>query len=115
RGQWYYRQVLGSANISGSNLMHLLSGNLSHQIEHHLFPDIPARRYREVSVDVRRLVEKYGLRYNTGPLPKQLASVAAQLAKYSKKPSDPYKIGKSPESKALRRAKREARKAAQAA
>lgn len=113
RGQWYYRQVLGSANISGGNLMHLLSGNLSHQIEHHLFPDIPARRYREVSVDVRRIVKKYGLRYNTGPLHKQLGSVVAQLAKYSRKPDDPYKIGNSPESKALRRAKREAKKAAQ--
>jgi len=115
RGQWYLRQLLGSANISGSKLMHLMSGNLSHQIEHHLFPDIPARRYAEVSVDVKRLVEKYGLRYNTGPLPKQLMSVARQLAMYSKKPSDPYKVGNSPESKALRRAKREAKKAYQAA
>ena len=115
RGQWYLRQLLGSANISGSKLMHLMSGNLSHQIEHHLFPDIPARRYAEVSVDVKRLVEKYGLRYNTGPLPKQLLSVARQLAQYSRKPSDPYRVGNSPESKALRRAKREAKQAAQAA
>ena len=45
RGHWYYRQLLGSANITGSKLLHLMSGNLSHQIEHHLFPDIPARRY----------------------------------------------------------------------
>ena len=49
RGHWYYRQLLGSANISGSKLLHLMSGNLSHQIEHHLFPDIPARRYPEMS------------------------------------------------------------------
>lgn len=47
RGQWYFfRQVLGSANLTGGKLFHLLSGNLSHQIEHHLFPpDVPARRY----------------------------------------------------------------------
>jgi linoleoyl-CoA desaturase len=44
RGQWYFRQVLGSANLTGGKLFHLLSGNLSHQIEHHLFPDIPAPR-----------------------------------------------------------------------
>lgn len=115
RGQWYLHQLMGSANISGSKLLHLMSGNLSHQIEHHLFPDIPARRYPEVAVDVKRLVEKYDLHYNTGPLPKQLGSVAHQLAIYSKKPSDPYKVGKSPESKALRRARREAKKAATAA
>ena len=45
RGMWYFRQVLGSANLTGGRLFHLLSGNLSHQIEHHLFPDMPARRY----------------------------------------------------------------------
>ena len=42
---WYFRQILGSANLTGGKLFHLLSGNLSHQIEHHLFPDVPARRY----------------------------------------------------------------------
>ena len=107
RGQWYLRQLLGSANISGSRPFHVLTGNLSYQIEHHLFPDIPARRYPEVAEDVKRLVEQYGLTYNTGRLSKQLASVARQLAVYGRKPSDPYKIGNSPESKALRRAKRE--------
>ncbi len=45
RGHWYYRQLLGSANITGGKLFHLMTGNLSHQIEHHLFPDLPARRY----------------------------------------------------------------------
>lgn len=108
RGQWYLRQILGSANISGSKLFHVLTGNLSHQIEHHLFPDIPARRYREVSEDVKALVVKYGLRYNTGRLSKQLWSVATKLYLLGHKPDDPYLIGNSPESKALRRAKREA-------
>ncbi|WP_053204345.1 acyl-CoA desaturase [Jiangella muralis] len=107
RGQWYLRQLLGSANISGSRLFHLLTGNLSHQIEHHLFPDIPARRYPEVARDVRRLVEKYGLQYNTGRLSKQLLSVARQLATLAVRPDDPYQRGNSPESKALRRARRE--------
>ncbi|MCW2829677.1 MAG: acyl-CoA desaturase, partial [Aeromicrobium sp.] len=107
RGQWYLRQLLGSANISGGKTFHVLTGNLSYQIEHHLFPDIPARRYPEVAVDVKRLVEQYDLQYNTGRLSKQLLSVARQLAKHGVKPSDPYKIGNSPESKALRRAKRE--------
>ena len=49
RGGWYYRQLLGSANITGRKLFHTLTGNLSFQIEHHLFPDIPARRYPEIA------------------------------------------------------------------
>jgi fatty acid desaturase len=81
RGHWYYRQLLGSANITGGKLFHILSGNLSHQIEHHLFPDIPARRYPELSVEVKALCEKYGIDYNTGRLSRQLFSVARKICR----------------------------------
>jgi linoleoyl-CoA desaturase len=74
RGQWYLRQMMGSANITGGKLFHILSGNLSHQIEHHLFPDIPARRYPQIAPEVRAICEKYGLPYNTGRLSRQLGS-----------------------------------------
>jgi NADPH-dependent stearoyl-CoA 9-desaturase len=83
RGQWYVRQLLGSANITGSKLFHLLSGNLSHQIEHHLFPDIPARRYAEIAEEVRDACRRYGLPYNTGPLRKQLGSVFRKLVAFA--------------------------------
>jgi linoleoyl-CoA desaturase len=79
RGHWYLRQMLGSANISGSKLMHLLTGNLSHQIEHHLFPDLPSNRYAEVAVQVREICERYGLPYTTGPLHQQVASAWAKV------------------------------------
>jgi len=81
RGQWYVRQMLGSANITGGKLFHVLSGNLSHQIEHHLFPDLPARRYPQIAGEVRALCEKYGLPYNSGPLRKQLGSVWGKIFK----------------------------------
>ncbi|MFC0032378.1 fatty acid desaturase family protein [Micromonospora chaiyaphumensis] len=74
RGEWYLRQMLGSANISGSRLLHIMTGNLSYQIEHHLFPDLPSNRYQEIAPQVRALFDRYGLRYTTGPLPKQVAS-----------------------------------------
>ncbi|MEU1607953.1 fatty acid desaturase family protein [Micromonospora matsumotoense] len=74
RGEWYLRQMLGSANISGSRLMHIMTGNLSFQIEHHLFPDLPSKRYQEIAPQVRALFDRYGLSYTTGPLPKQVAS-----------------------------------------
>jgi NADPH-dependent stearoyl-CoA 9-desaturase len=79
RGQWYIRQMMGSANITGGNLFHILSGNLSHQIEHHLFPDLPARRYREIAPEVQAVCEKYGLPYNTGRLSKQLGSTWGKI------------------------------------
>jgi linoleoyl-CoA desaturase len=75
RGGWYVRQLLGAANIDGSPLFHLLSGNLSFQVEHHLFPDIPSSRYAEIAPRVRDICRRYGLPYNTGPLRKQLGTV----------------------------------------
>jgi NADPH-dependent stearoyl-CoA 9-desaturase len=81
RGGWYMRQMLGSANLTGSRLFHILSGNLSHQIEHHLFPDIPAHRYAEISVEVKEICERYGLPYNTGPLGKQFGSVVKKICR----------------------------------
>jgi fatty acid desaturase len=83
RGGWYLRQMLGSANLTGGRLFHILSGNLSHQIEHHLFPDIPAHRYGEIAVEVRAICERYGLPYNTGPLHKQFGSVVKKIARLS--------------------------------
>jgi fatty acid desaturase len=81
RGGWYLRQMLGSANLTGSRLFHILSGNLSHQIEHHLFPDIPAHRYAEIAAEVRELCDRYGLPYNTGPLHKQFGSVIKKICR----------------------------------
>ena len=81
RGDWYVRQMIGSANISGSKFMHLMTGNLSHQIEHHLFPDLPSSRYAEIAPKVREICQRYGLVYTTGPLLKQVGSSWAKVFK----------------------------------
>ena len=71
RGEWYLRQMLGSANFNAGPIMAFMSGNLCYQIEHHLFPDLPSNRYAEISVRVRAVCEKYDLPYTTGPLLRQ--------------------------------------------
>ncbi|GAA0404960.1 MULTISPECIES: fatty acid desaturase family protein [Micromonospora] len=83
RGEWYLRQMLGSANISGSRLMHIMTGNLSYQIEHHLFPDLPSNRYQEIAPEVRALFDKYGLKYVTGSLPRQVFSAWKKIFRLS--------------------------------
>ncbi|HEX2265484.1 MAG TPA: fatty acid desaturase, partial [Solirubrobacterales bacterium] len=83
RGEWYYRQLLGSANLSGGPLFHIMSGNLSFQIEHHLFPDLPANRYAEISVEVQEVCERYGIPYNVGPLHTQFGSVVRKICRLS--------------------------------
>ncbi len=83
KGQWYLRQILGSSNIKGSKLMHLLSGNLSHQVEHHLFPDLPANRYAEIAPRIQAICAKYHVPYNTGAFIPQLFTVFKRIARYS--------------------------------
>jgi linoleoyl-CoA desaturase len=75
RGGFYVRQLLGAANIEGTALFHVLSGNLGYQVEHHLYPDMPSTRYAEIAPRVKELCERYELPYNTGPFLKQLGMV----------------------------------------
>ena len=75
KGAWYIRQLLGAANIEGSPLFHVISGNLGYQVEHHLFPDMPSTRYAEIAPRVREICERYELPYNTGPFSVQLGTV----------------------------------------
>jgi NADPH-dependent stearoyl-CoA 9-desaturase len=75
RGAWYVRQLLGSCNLDGPPLLHLMSGNLSFQIEHHLFPDLPSNRYAELAPKVREICERHGLPYTSGSLPRQYGQV----------------------------------------
>lgn len=84
KGDWYVRQILGSSNIQGSNWFHLLTGNLSHQIEHHIFPDMPARHYARIAPQVQAICQKYGLSYNTGRFSRQFKQVLGRIKHFSK-------------------------------
>ena len=71
RAEWYLRQLVGAANIEGSPLFHVISGNLGYQVEHHLYPDMPASRYSEIAPKIKDICERYELPYNTGRFSKQ--------------------------------------------
>jgi fatty acid desaturase len=83
QGEWYYRQILGSSNLEGSKTFHIMTGHLSCQIEHHLFPDVPARHYPAMASEVRGICQKYNIPYNTGRFFAQYSSVVARILRYS--------------------------------
>jgi fatty acid desaturase len=83
KGQWYLRQMLGSANFEGGWVLRFMSGNLCHQIEHHLFPDLPSNRYHEIAVRVREICDKYDLPYTTGSFLLQYGKAWRTIAKLS--------------------------------
>ncbi len=79
QGAWYLRQILGSANFEGGRLLHVLTGNLDHQIEHHLFPDLPSNRYSEIAPQVQAICERHEIPYNTGSFSSKLSEVARKI------------------------------------
>jgi NADPH-dependent stearoyl-CoA 9-desaturase len=81
RGAWYVRQLTGAANIEGSPMFHVASGNLGYQVEHHLYPDMPSTRYAEIAPKVKDICKRYGLPYNTGPFSQQLFMVHRTIAR----------------------------------
>jgi NADPH-dependent stearoyl-CoA 9-desaturase len=83
KGQWYLRQMLGSANFDAGPAMRFMSGNLCYQIEHHLYPDLPSNRLHEISVRVRQACEKYDLPYTTGSFLAQYGKTWRTIAKLS--------------------------------
>jgi linoleoyl-CoA desaturase len=83
RGQWYLRQLHGSSNLRGGRVLDLMTGNLSHQIEHHLFPELPANRYAALAVEVRALCQRYGQHYNTGSMPRQFSQVLWRILRHA--------------------------------
>jgi linoleoyl-CoA desaturase len=83
RGGWYLRQLHGSVNFDGPRWMHILSGHLSHQIEHHLFPDLPAHRYPAISRRLQEICARYWQAYHTDTLGRQLGSVARNILRLS--------------------------------
>lgn len=44
-----------------------------------LVPDLPARRYPEIATEIQQICERYNLAHNTGPLHRQLGSVAKKI------------------------------------
>jgi linoleoyl-CoA desaturase len=60
-----------------------MSGNLCHQIEHHLYPDLPSNRLYEASIRVRQVCEKYDLPYTTGSFVVQYGKTWRTIAKLS--------------------------------
>jgi linoleoyl-CoA desaturase len=60
-----------------------MSGNLSHQIEHHLYPDMPSNRYPEVALRVRALCSRYGIPYNSGSLTRQFGTTTLKIWRFA--------------------------------
>lgn len=72
--QFYVTQVMGSANYEcGTEFKDYMSIWLNYQIEHHLFPDLPMTKYREIQPKVKALCFKHGIPYRQESIFKRFA------------------------------------------
>lgn len=81
KGEWYLRQMLGSANFRGGKILTIMSGNLNYQIEHHLFPDMPSNRLAGVGKQIEAIAREFDLPYNTDSFLVQFGKVQKTLLK----------------------------------
>jgi fatty acid desaturase len=64
KAEFYFRQVIGSVNYSsGNEVTDILHCYVNYQIEHHLWPDLPMNKYREIQPKVQAICKKYGVPY----------------------------------------------------
>jgi NADPH-dependent stearoyl-CoA 9-desaturase len=83
KAQWYLRQVLSAANFRGGTWLQVLSGHASHQIEHHIYPDLPSNRLAQIAPWVEEVCKRHGVPYNTGSLGWQVWTVVLRIVRHS--------------------------------
>ena len=101
--EYYRRQILGTTNFipwkelddyfqsvideevdfDNKPPFRVFYGGLETHLEHHLFPDLPGMRLREIAGDVERICEKHGLPYNNMPYEEILPEFFKSWVKWS--------------------------------
>ena len=77
KAEFYVNQVLGSVNYNtGNDAIDHLQIWVNYQIEHHLFPDLPMLRYRELQPKVKALCQKHNINYNQESVFKRFKKMA---------------------------------------
>lgn len=68
----------------------------SHQIEHHLLPDLPAHCYAEISEEGREICRRYGVPYKTAHLRRQFSTAVKRICRLALPPSSALPFAKQP-------------------
>jgi NADPH-dependent stearoyl-CoA 9-desaturase len=81
RGEWYAMQAMATNNFEVSLPISILCGGLDFQIEHHMFPQFPPQRLRQVAPEVRAICERHGVPYKTASWGATLKKALAWVGK----------------------------------
>jgi fatty acid desaturase len=84
------RQVLMSRNISGGRWMSFLTGGLSLQTEHHLFPSMPSPNLRKIQPMVKQFCADHNVHYTETTLFQSYGIVVRYLNRVGLAARDPF-------------------------
>jgi len=85
------RQVLMSRNIIGGPVVGFFMGGLNHQIEHHLFPNMPRPGLKRARHLVRAYCAQHQIAYTETNLPQAYAAIVRYLNTVSDGDRDPFR------------------------
>jgi fatty acid desaturase len=84
------RQVLTSRNITGGSVVTALMGGLNHQVEHHLFPDMPRPHLRAARRIVRDYCAENRITYTETSLLTSYGILVRSLNRVGLREADPF-------------------------
>jgi fatty acid desaturase len=90
RPDFLRRQVLMSRNIRGGALIGFFMGGLNHQIEHHLFPNMPRPSLKRARRLVQAHCRQHGVSYTETSLPQAYLRIARYLNAVGLRDNDPF-------------------------
>jgi fatty acid desaturase len=85
------RQVLMSRNIRGGFLVGFFMGGLHHQIEHHLFPNMPRPALKLARPLVRAYCARQEISYEETSLPQAYVRITRYLNSVGRRDADPFR------------------------
>ncbi len=91
RPDFLRRQVLMSRNVRGGPLVGFFMGGLQHQIEHHLFPNMPRPALRRAQPLVRAHCARHEISYEETSLAQAYLRVARYLNAVGRRDADPFR------------------------
>jgi linoleoyl-CoA desaturase len=83
KSDWYRRQVECTQNLVLPAWLSILTGGLDCHIEHHLFPELPPNRLREIAPSVEHACRRHQVSYLRRHWPTAILSAWAQVLRLS--------------------------------
>jgi linoleoyl-CoA desaturase len=84
RGEWYAMQIEATNNYEVSLPVSILCGGLDRQIEHHLFPQLPPPRLRQIAPEVKAIAQRHGITYKTDTWGRTIKKALAHIRRLSR-------------------------------